>query len=292
MNKGYAAILTGYVGWGLLPLYWALLIHVPALEILLHRMLWSVPLLLLLVLASPSRRLQVQQAFRAWGELRWLALSALILCLNWGVFIWAVTNHRVVEASMGYFLTPLLNVLAGVIVFKERLSRPTIIAILFAACGVSWYVFSTAVLPWVSLLLGGSFAVYGLLRKKMSANAVPGLFIETLLLLPLTLAAMLWLHARGQALFLNHLPLTDLWLILGGPITVLPLALFAAGTRLLPMSTVGILFYVTPSLQFLTGVLLLGEVLNLDKLAAFVAIWIGLAIFSYNLLRRPAAQPL
>jgi chloramphenicol-sensitive protein RarD len=284
MNKGYAVILAGYIGWGLFPLYWALLNQVPALEVLLHRMLWSAPVLLLLVLLSQRRRTQVAAALASWRELKWLALSGLVVSLNWGIYIWAVANHRVVEASMGYFLTPLLNVLAGVIVFKEKLGRANIAAILCAAAGVAYYFFSTATLPWVVLAVGFSFALYGLLRKQMRTNAVPGLFVEILLLLPFTLALILWLHRQGEAMFLNQAPVTDMLLILAGPVTVLPLALFTAGTRMLPMTTVGILFYVTPSLQFFCGVVLLGETFNLDKLFGFIGIWIGLAIFSYTLL--------
>jgi len=291
MHRGYLVILAGYVGWGLLPLYWALLARVPSLEVLLHRMLWSVPVLALLVLLSARRRGQVRAALASWRELKWLALSSLVIALNWGIYIWAVANHRVVEASMGYFLTPLLNVLAGVVVFRERLTRANIVAILFAAAGVAWYVGATAIVPWVGLVLGVSFAGYGLLRKRMVTNAVPGLFIEVLLLLPFTLAAIAWLHLQGQAQFLGQSRTIDVLLILAGLVSVLPLAFFTAGTRLLPMTTVGILFYLTPSLQFLCGIWLLGESLDINKLAGFAGIWIGLAIFTYNLLANRDQQP-
>ncbi len=291
MPRGYAVLLTGYVGWGLFPLYWSLLEHVPALEVLLHRMLWAVPCLLLLVMLSQRRRTQVEDALRNWHELRWLAVSSIVICFNWGIYIWAVLNHRVIEASMGYFLTPLLNVLAGVIVFKERLQRLDIAAVILATLGVAYYVKSTGILPWIGLAVGASFAAYGLLRKQMTTNAIPGLLVETLLLLPFTLALIWWLHARGDALFLNLDHRTDLWLILGGLITVAPLAFFTAGTRMLPMTTVGILFYVTPSLQFLSGVVILGEPFNLDKLIAFIGIWTGLALFSYGLLTRRNDPP-
>ena len=284
MNKGYAVILTGYIGWGLFPLYWTLLNHVPASEVLLHRMLWSTPVLLLLVILSRRRRSQFKDALRSWHELRWLAVSSLVICANWGIYIWAVANHRVVEASMGYFLTPLLNVLAGVVVFREKLSRLNIAAILFAAAGVAYYVVTTATVPWIGIAVGISFAAYGLMRKQMKTNAVPGLLVEILLLLPFTLALLLWQQFRGEAMFLHYAWDTDLLLILGGPITIIPLAFFTAGTRMLPMTTVGILFYVTPSLQFLSGVLLLGESFNANKLVGFIGIWIGLAIFSYSLL--------
>ena len=286
MNKGYAVILTGYIGWGLFPLYWALLIHVPPGEVLLHRMLWAVPVLVLLVALSQRRREQFSAALQSWQEIRWLTLSSLVICFNWGIYIWAVANQQVIEASMGYFLTPLLNVLAGIIVFHEKLTRLKIVAIAFAAAGVSYYVLTTATFPWVGLAVAVSFAGYGLLRKQMKTNAIPGLFVETLLLLPFTLGLVLWLHFSAQAVFLNLDWNTDMLLILGGPITIIPLAFFTAGTRMLPMTTVGILFYVTPSLQFLSGIFVLGESFNLDKLIAFGGIWTGLAIFSYSLLQR------
>jgi chloramphenicol-sensitive protein RarD len=289
MNKGYAVILTGYVGWGLFPLYWALLIHVPPGEVLLHRMLWAVPVLVLLVLFSARRREQFCAAIKSWPQLCWLTLSSLVICLNWGIYIWAVANQQVVEASMGYFLTPLLNVVAGVIVFNETLTRTKILAISFAVAGVAWYVFSNAAFPWLGLSVAVSFAGYGLLRKQMQTNAIPGLLVEILILLPFTLALVLWLHFTGQATFLQVDLNTDLLLILGGPITIIPLAFFTAGTRMLPMTTVGILFYITPSLQFLSGIFVLGEDFNLDKLIAFGGIWIGLAIFSYSLLKREAS---
>jgi chloramphenicol-sensitive protein RarD len=285
MNKGYPIILAAYIGWGLLPLYWALLIHVPPLEVLLHRMFWAVPFLILLVILSVRRRAQVVAAIKSWPEIKLLSVSSLFICANWGIFIWAVANQRVVEASMGYFLTPFLNVLAGLLVFGERLNRLKTIAIGFAAAGVLYYILKAGIFPWVGLSLGISFAAYGLFRKKMATNAVPGLLIETLILLPFTSGLILWLHQNGSALFLNLDSGTDLWLILAGPVTVIPLALFTAGARLLPMISIGVLFYVTPTLMFLCGTLILGETVNPDKLVGFTGIWIGLAIFTYSLIK-------
>jgi chloramphenicol-sensitive protein RarD len=285
MNKGYPIILAAYIGWGLLPLYWALLIHVPPLEVLLHRMFWAVPFLILLVILSARRRAQVVAAIKSWPEIKLLSVSSLFICANWGIFIWAVANQRVVEASMGYFLTPFLNVLAGLLVFGERLNRLKTIAIGFAAAGVLYYILKAGIFPWVGLSLGISFAAYGLFRKKMATNAVPGLLIETLILLPFTSGLILWLHQNGSALFLNLDSGTDLWLILAGPVTVIPLALFTAGARLLPMISIGVLFYVTPTLMFLCGTLILGETVNPDKLVGFTGIWIGLAIFTYSLIK-------
>ena len=291
MNKGYLMILTGYVGWGLFPLYWSLLSHIAPLEVFLHRMLWATPVLLILVLLSLRRRQQVMSAFRSWAEVRLLAVSSLFICANWGIYIWAVANQRVIEASMGYFLTPLLNVVAGLIFFGEKLDRLKLTAIGFAALGVAYYISSISEFPWVAFGVGFSFASYGLLRKKMATHAIPGLLIETLMLLPFTLAALIWLNINGQAMFGSLNLSTDLWLILGGPVTVIPLAFFTSGTRLLPMTTVGILFYVTPTLQFLSGVVILGESFNQDKLIGFAAIWIGLAIFTYSLISSKKLNP-
>ena len=288
MNKGYPIILSGYVAWGLFPLYWALLVHIQPLEVLLHRMLWAVPFLILLVVLNNRRKNQFIAAFHSWPEIRLLTISSLFICFNWGLYIWAVANHRVIEASMGYFLTPLLNVIVGLIVFKERLDSVKVAAIACAAVGVLYYIFKAGIFPWVGLSLGVSFAAYGLFRKKMNTNAVPGLLIETLLLLPFTIALILWLHINGNAMFLNDKLSTDMWLFLAGPVTVIPLVLFTTGARLLPMSSVGILFYVTPTLQFLGGVWFFNEVFNQDKLIGFTAIWIGLLIFSYSLLSKQA----
>jgi chloramphenicol-sensitive protein RarD len=282
--RGYLTILTGYIGWGLFPLYWSLLKHVPALEVLLHRMLWAMPVLLLFIVISARRRIQVRSAIYSRKAMGLLTLSSIAICFNWGIYIWAVANDRVIEASMGYFLTPLLNVMTGVVILRERIDRLTIIAILCALTGVMYYIVSTSLIPWAGLSVGFSFAIYGFMRKQMHTNAIPGLFIETLILLPFTLMMLIWLHQEGHSVFLSHSLNTDLLLILGGPVTVLPLAFFTAGTRMLPMTTVGILFYVTPTLQFISGVYFLGETFDSNRLIGFVGIWIGLAIFSYRLI--------
>jgi len=288
LNKGYPVILTSYIGWGLFPIYWSLLGHVPPLEILLHRMLWAVPVLILLVALSTRRKTQLIAAFHSWPEMRLLTASSVVICINWGIYIWAVSNQRVIEASMGYFLTPFLNIIVGLLIFKEKLDPLKVAAIVCAAAGVFYYILKAGIFPWVGLSLGFSFAAYGLFRKKMETNAVPGLLIETLILLPFTTALILWLHRKGIAMFLNDSLTTDLWLIAAGPITVIPLALFTMGARMLPMTSVGILFYVTPTLQFLCGILVFEEAFNQDKLIGFAAIWIGLLFFTYSLLSNQA----
>ena len=257
MNKGILTLLLGYIIWGLFPLYWALLTQVPATEVLVHRMLWSVPVLIIFVSSVTAWRRDFKEALSNKKELAWLFITATLITINWGVYILAVNYGRVVEASMGYFLTPLLHVLGGFLVFKERISHTKKVAVLFAAIGVLYYISSINVFPWVGLILGLSFASYGILRKMIKTSAVPGLLIETMLLTPLSLGFIIYLWVSGQSVFLHTTISTDMWLILAGLVTVIPLVLFTTGARLLSMTTTGILFFITPTLQFMTGVFFL-----------------------------------
>ena len=219
-------------------------------------------------------------------------ITAILITVNWGVYVWAVSNNRVIEASMGYFLTPLLNISAGVLLFKEHLSGLKWMAIALATLGVLYYIVSLGTLPWVALTVGLSFSAYGVLRKRTDTGPIVGLYIEKLMIAPFALALLLYLHQQLSPQFLNADIMSDLWLILGGLVTVVPLALFTTGARSLPMTSVGILFFITPSLQFIMGALVLGEALNTHKLIAFVIIWSALILYSISLLRtKPAAGP-
>ena len=291
MNKGIFLILAGYIGWGLFPLYWALLKQVDALEVLAHRMLWSVPVLILFVLLKKSWRVEFLSALSNKKEIAWLLLTAILITTNWGLYIFAVNTDRVVEASMGYFLTPLLSVLGGFLVFKEHISQLKKVAIAFAATGVFYYVLSVDNFPWIGLVIGVSFASYGILRKFIKTSAVSGLLIETLLLIPISLGYVINLATNNNATFLNANDLTDFWLILGGLVTVVPLVLFTSGARLLPMTTAGILFYITPTMQFLVGVVIFKEAINPNQLLGFIGIWIGLALYSFALIKSTAPAP-
>jgi len=287
MNKGIVLILLGYTIWGLFPLYWALLKDVPATEVLAHRMLWSVPLLIIVVFLIGSWRKSFFTALKDKRELGWLFVTAMLITINWGVYIVAVSLDRVVEASMGYFLTPLLHILGGFLIFKEKISRIKQLAVLCAALGVLYYIKSVDSFPWVGLVLGISFASYGILRKFIKTPAVPGLFIETLWLVPISLGYVIFLAVNHTAVFLNvtsDAHYTNLWLMLAGAVTVIPLVLFTMGARLLPMTTTGILFYITPTLQFLVGAVVFGEPVNTDQLIGFAGIWLGLGIYTYSLL--------
>lgn len=286
MNRGVLLILSGYLIWGSFPLYWSLLNHVEPSEILAHRVIWSIPVLLLLVGFKPSWRSNVRSALGNKVELLLLLITGILICINWGTYILAVSMGRVIEGSMGYFLAPILNILGGFIFFKERVSLLQKLSIGFASAGSLYYVFSVAVFPWLGFVLGFSFAAYGLMRKFMNSPAVPGLLIETLLILPVTLLFVIWMVGNTKVAFLAIDNATDALLIMAGIVTVVPLALFTAGAKILPMTTAGILFFITPTLQFLIGYLFFNEPFNTDQFIGFIGIWTGLLLYCYSLMKK------
>ena len=285
MNKGILLVLSGYLMWGCFPIYWALLNHVSPSEVLVHRMLWSVPVLFLLVYSKPSWRMNFKESLSSKKELVFLFITAILITINWGGYILAVNLGRVVEASMGYFLSPVINMIGGYIFFHERISKLKQLAVLFATVGALYYVFNGNSFPWLGFIVGFTFSAYGIARKAMASSAVPGLYIETLLLMPFILLFSLWFYANYDLAIFNVNLSTDIFLFLAGIVTVIPLALFTTGTKLLPMTTVGILFLVTPTLQFLVGYVLYGELVNFNQLLGFTAVWIGLIIYCYTLLK-------
>jgi len=287
------AATTAFVIWGLFPLYLRPITHVPALEILAHRIAWCL-LFVLGWLAWKGRLNEVVAAARDRGVLSHLFLSAGLISVNWGLYVWAVSNGRVLEASLGYFIGPLVNVLLGVVALHERLNPRQWIAVGLAAIGVGWLTLAAGGLPWVSLALAFSFGIYGLVRKVANVGAVPGLAIETLLLGPIALGYLAWLSSQGVAAF-GHPPMHVSWLLAGsGLITALPLALFATGARLIPYSVVGLITYIGPSLQLLLGVFLYGEPFAGARAIGFCIIWAGIAVFVADsfLRSRRAAVPL
>ena len=277
-RRGVMAATTAFVIWGLFPLYLRPLTHVPALEILAHRVAWCL-LFVLGWLAWKGRLGEVAAALRDRGVLARLVLSAGLIAVNWGLYVWAVSNGRVLEASLGYFIGPLVNVLLGVGALHERLNPRQWTAVALAAAGVAWLTIAVGGLPWVSLVLAFSFGIYGMVRKVANVAAVPGLAVETLLLAPVALGFIGWLGAQGTGAF-GQPPLHVGLLLAGsGLITALPLALFATGARLIPYSVVGIIQYIGPTLQLLLGVFLYGEPFAGARAIGFCVIWAGLAVF-------------
>ncbi len=278
LRRGYALGLSAYVIWGLFPLYFKAIQEVPALEIVVHRVLWSALFgaILLFFWKHPGW----------WGELRdnpkrlaVLAASGALIAVNWLTYVWAVNNGRMLEASLGYYINPLVNVLLGMLLLGERLRRLQWVAVGLAALGVAQQVWQVGSLPWVSLVLALSFGFYGLIRKQAPVAALPGLVVETWMLLP---AALIWLAVTPQAGNGNWAMPEIFWLVAAGPITLVPLICFNAAARHLPYTTLGFLQYLAPTLVLLQAILLFGEPLEPAKLLAFVCIWAGLAVYSVD----------
>jgi chloramphenicol-sensitive protein RarD len=290
MNRGLWLGAGAYILWGLLPLYLKLLAGVPAVQVLAHRVVWS--LLLLAIVILVLRRLRGVRAAARGRTLALLAGSATLIAINWLTYIWAVQHAHVLEASLGYFINPLVNVALGVAVLGERVSRVQKLAVAIAAIGVAVMAFSGGGAIWISLVLAISFGLYGLIRKVAAIDALGGLTVETLLLAPLSLAVLLWAGMAGEAAFGQARSL-DLLLILAGPVTAAPLLLFAAAARRLKLATLGLLQYLGPTLQFAEAVLLFGEPLRPVHGVTFAAIWTGCALYAWDAWRgsRVARNP-
>lgn len=281
---GLVATVGAFLTWGALPLYFHLIEPtVSPWEILAHRILWTAGLLGLAVVLL--RRVdRVYAVFADRRLLALLALTAALVATNWGAFIWAVVNDRVIEASLGYYINPLLNVALGYVFLGERLRRLQWIAVTVAAVGVTFSVAAYGQVPWIGLILAGCFGFYGLIRKRLAVDSVTGLLVETLLLSPLAMIGLAALYAHGRAAFGIEGPRTDALLIGAGVLTIVPFTLFAAGARRLRLGTVGLIQYLTPTLHFLTGVWLLHESLAMADLVTFVCIWVALMIYTIDLV--------
>lgn len=279
MNPGILYATAAFLCWGLFPLYFHAINEVPPQEILAHRMLWS---LLFLALVLTARQ-QWKWLPRVLGQPRILAsfvASAVLLTANWGVYIWSVNNGHVIDASLGYFINPLVNVLLGLLVLKERLRRGQWIAIAVAASGVAWLTWQAGELPWIALILGMTFGGYGLLRKTAALAALEGLSLETMILFPLALVYVAWLTLHGQNTFINTPYDSTRWLLAAaGPITAIPLLLFAAGARKIPMAVLGLIQYLSPTMQALLGVLVFHEAFPPERLSGFLIIWAALILY-------------
>ncbi|AOX99711.1 EamA family transporter RarD [Jeongeupia sp. USM3] len=279
MQIGILYATLAFLIWGLLPLYLKALTGIPAGEILLHRMVWSL-VFLGVILALRRQWAWLGQLRHQPKLLAGFMASALLLSANWFTYIWAVQAGRVIDASLGYYINPLVNVLFGVAFLHERLRLGQWLAIGVAAAGVAWLTWQTGQLPWIALLLAVTFGTYGLLRKTASLGALEGLSLETLLLFPFAGGALLWLIGSGQSGFTSASPGIQLLCALAGPITAVPLLLFAAGARRIPLSLLGVLQYTGPTVQLLLGVWLWHEPFGQAKLLGFALIWLAIVLYT------------
>jgi chloramphenicol-sensitive protein RarD len=279
MNSGILYATLAFFCWGLFPLYFHAIGEVPPQEILAHRMLWSL-LFLVIVLTVRQQWKWFPTVLRQPRILASFVASALLLTANWFLYIWSVNNGHVIDASLGYFINPLINVLLGLAVLKEKLRRGQWIAMAIAASGVAWLTWQAGQLPWIALILGITFGGYGLLRKTAALAALEGLSLETMILFPLALVYVLWLSWHGQNTFLNTAHDSTRWLLAAaGPITAIPLLLFAAGARKIPMAVLGLLQYLSPTMQALLGVWVFHEAFPAARLAGFLIIWAALILY-------------
>jgi chloramphenicol-sensitive protein RarD len=284
-TSGLVAGVAAFVTWGLVPIYWKLLRFIPAAEILAHRFVWTC-VFMIAILSWQKRWPEVLGNLRSRRTALLCAGSGVAIAINWFVFIWAVNAGHVLETSLGYFMSPLVNVLLGAIILRERLTKAQLISVLLAGGAVCYLTFGFGRLPWVALTLCSSFGLYGLLRKISGASSIPGLFLETTLIAPFALGFLIFLASRGELHFALGSPGLDGLLISTGIVTGLPLVWFAHAARHLRLTTVGFLQYLSPSCTFFLGVFAYHEPFRRAQMVTFALIWIALGIFTADAFSR------
>jgi chloramphenicol-sensitive protein RarD len=278
MKKGIVYSILAYLLWGFFPMYFKLLTGVPAVQITAHRVVWSFIFLMILIFATKQWNV-IRAALKPRTVLIYLVAGAL-LTMNWLTFVWAVTAGYVVEASLGYFINPLVSVLLGVVFLREKLRPVQWLPIGLAAVGVLYLTINYGAPPWIALILATTFGLYGLIKKIAPLDSLPGTTYETGAMVLFALGYLLFAEFSGVGVFGHTAPATNLFLVLTGVVTAVPLLLFAGGVRSVPLSTVGLLQYINPTIQFLTGVFIYGEAFSVHSLIGFGAIWLALIIFS------------
>ncbi len=288
-SVGVLAAIGAYTLWGLVPLYWPLLDPAAPLEVLAHRVVWTLAFVAVLLTVRRSWA-DVRAVFADTAAMWILAAATVLVTINWGVFIWAVTNGFVLQASLGYFINPLVSVMLGVVVFRERLRPLQWAAVGLGAVAVVVLTAGYGGLPWVALALAGSFALYGLAKKKAGVEAIPSLAIETGLAVPVAVGYLVWLGLAGTGTFGQVSAAHSLLLAGAGVVTAVPLLLFGAAAIRIPLSTLGILQYIGPALQFIIGLVIFGEAMTPLRWVGFVTVWAALAVFTVDALTASAAS--
>lgn len=283
-QQGYLYAVLAFLMWGMAPIYFKQIESIAALEILTHRVIWSVLFLILIVFAARQWH-QIQHVIKKPKLLGMLCISSTLLGFNWGLFIWAVNNDHMLDASLGYYINPLLNVLLGVIFLSERLRKWQIIAVAIASLGVLLQVIAYGSFPVVAFALASSFAIYGLLRKKMPVESLPGLLIEALILMPFAIIYWYLTPATVSSDMFNNEVILNILLVSAGVVTTLPLLCFIGAAKRLPYSTLGLFQYLGPSIMFTLAVTLYGEEFSIERAVTFACIWGALALYSWDSLR-------
>lgn len=287
--SGIVFAVSAFTLWGLFPIYLKAVALIPAWEVVMHRVVWSVPFALI-ILALMGRMGELRAALKQPKTLAFAALTAALISVNWGVYVWAIAAERAVEGALGYYINPLVNVVLAAAFLGERLNRLQALAICFAVVGVAILTVAAGGLPWVSLVLAFSFGFYGFFRKTIPLGAVPGFTLEVIILSVVAMPVLLYIGAQGTGTF-GTTGLADMGLLgLAGPVTAIPLILYATGARLLRYTTIGVLNYIAPTLIFLIAVFVFKEPFSMVQLLAFCFIWTALALYTVSLYRarRPA----
>lgn len=282
-TKGIFYAGGAYLLWGLLPTYWRSVNAFNPYEILFHRVLWSAIFMVILIVVLKKKATFIADSkalFKRKKELLALLLASIVIMVNWGIFIWAINNHHVLQASLGYYINPLMSIALGFIFMKERFNALEILAILLAAVGVLFMTVSSGTFPLISIILAASFALYGLMKKYVNIDAIYSIALETLITLPIALIGIGYLARQGENHFgINH---TSFLILFAGIATAIPLIMFTAGAKRIPLSLIGFLQYISPTLILLQGVFLFGEAFTLIDFITFFCIWLGLVLYSYS----------
>ena len=281
--------LSAYIIWGVLPIYWRQIQHVDAMEILASRFIWSAVFVFLLLLGTGKLKVFIEETktiFSTWKTAICMILAAITISFNWGIFIWAVEVGRIVETSMGYYINPLVSVLFGMLFLREKLDRLQKIAVACAAVGIGVVILKNGSLPWVSVSLAATFALYGLLKKLIKAQALTSIMLETLLISPLMVYYLYYLSQQGGNVYQSCDTSTLCYLVGAGVATATPLLFFTGCAKLLPLYMVGFMQYIAPSITLLIGIFMYGEAFTFTHAIAFGCIWLGLVFFTISQLRR------
>lgn len=281
--QGFLMALAAYGLWGALPFYLKLLSHIPAVEVVAHRIVWSVPVALILAVLLG----QFKTIISALTNPRLLAMAALtatLISVNWSTYVWAVAHNQLSEAALGYYITPLVNVVLAALFLSERLSKIQYVAIGFAAAAVAILSINSGGLPWISLILATTFGLYGFFRKSLPMSALQGFTLEVILLTIPALGYIIWLISKGNEHFFSGTAFDISMLILAGPFTAIPLILYAAGAKLLRYTTLGLMQYMTPTMLFFFAIFIFGEPFSWVQLIAFILIWTGLALYTWTMI--------
>lgn len=278
---GLAYALAAYLMWGLVPLFWKQLLHIPAAELVSHRIVWSL-VFVLAVLAWQKRMPELKGVLRDRRRVLWLAGSTALISLNWGLYIWAVLDGRITEGSLGYYINPLVNVILGRVFLGETLRPAQLVSVGLAGVGVTWLAVQGDHFPWVAIALALSFGLYGLLRKQAPVRPLPGLAVETLIAVPVAAFILGTRGVEGTWAFSISTPLQVAFVFAGGAVTALPLLWFAHAAQRLKYSTLGIIQYLSPTIQLLLAVLVYGEPFTRAHAVTFICIWAGVAVYAID----------